>query len=661
MKKMYLSLICASVILNANETISLETIEVNEKTNVKTFKNVSSKELKSADLAEALSKNLSSISLVRRSAIANDIIVRGAKKDNINFLIDGAKIYGACPNRMDPSSSHVLSNSVENVEIIEGPFDVENFGSLSAVVKVKTKKIKEGFNAEIDLNAGSFSYKKASATVSGGNKNIKALLSISSESSNQYKDGDGNTLYEQVENSLALNDNKRYKQTNENKKAFEKKMLLSKLNINLDDKQELAFSYTANRSDEILYPSTPMDAIKDDSDIFTFKYKALNLAKYSDNLELSSYYSKVEHPMSTEYRESSDGMMGAMVNNTKSSIKGLKLKNIFTNSKTQYTLGLDSSIRNWQGFYSNDMNSYVGDSISSSDTKNKALFFKTKSNLDNFTLELASRVDNTSIEVKDSTLDDKDYKSLSGNIFLTYTKNSMKYFIGLGKAYRVPDARELYFKKSNNHIGNDNLNQVSNTELDIGFKRKSDESIYKGKLFYSSLKDYIAFNSSKTTNSFENINAYIYGFELSTLNYLNDDFFIDSSLTYLKGKKKEPLENQLNKNLAEIPPLKAKLSLNYEKNKQKFKILFLASKAWTNFDNENGEQYLPSYFITNLKYTNEMIKNTSITLGIDNLFDKSYASSNTYKDLTLMDTDSKDRMLLNEPGRYFYTNIKYKF
>ncbi|WP_293815956.1 TonB-dependent receptor plug domain-containing protein, partial [Thiolapillus sp.] len=88
---------------------------------------ISGKEVKSADLAEALAKKSASVSLVRRSGIANDIILRGQKKDNINILIDGGKIYGACPNRMDPPTSHILTNNIESVEITEGPYDVENF------------------------------------------------------------------------------------------------------------------------------------------------------------------------------------------------------------------------------------------------------------------------------------------------------------------------------------------------------------------------------------------------------------------------------------------------------------------------------------------------------------------------------------------------------
>ncbi|HIE55402.1 MAG TPA: TonB-dependent receptor, partial [Chromatiaceae bacterium] len=112
---------------------------------------VSARYVESADLAEGLFKNIAGVSLVRRSGIANDVILRGQKKDNINILVDGAKIYGACPNRMDPPTSHVVNSNIEAVEIIEGPYDVENFGTLSGAVTVTTREPERGFHGDVDL------------------------------------------------------------------------------------------------------------------------------------------------------------------------------------------------------------------------------------------------------------------------------------------------------------------------------------------------------------------------------------------------------------------------------------------------------------------------------------------------------------------------------
>jgi len=174
-------------------TISVEGTEISD---------VSGEEIKSADVAEALTKKVPSVSLIRRSGIANDIVVRGQNKDNINIVIDNAKIYGACPNRMDPPTSHILTNNIESIDIVEGPYDVENFGTLSASVKIKTKKPEQDLHGEISANAGRWNYKKMAATFSGGNEKVRALVSLSKESGGQFRDGDGNNFDQQIRKSI---------------------------------------------------------------------------------------------------------------------------------------------------------------------------------------------------------------------------------------------------------------------------------------------------------------------------------------------------------------------------------------------------------------------------------------------------------------------------
>ena len=55
------------------------------------------------DKGEAL-KQVEGISYVHKGAIANDVVLRGFQKDNINVLVDGVRLHGACPSRMDPPS-----------------------------------------------------------------------------------------------------------------------------------------------------------------------------------------------------------------------------------------------------------------------------------------------------------------------------------------------------------------------------------------------------------------------------------------------------------------------------------------------------------------------------------------------------------------------------
>ncbi len=636
--------------------------------------NVSGEDLKSADLAEALTKAVPSITIQRRSGIANDIILRGQRKDDINVIIDGGKIYGACPNRMDPPTSHVITNNIKDVEVIEGPYDVEDFGTLSGAVKVTTNQPSKDLHGNVNLNIGSWGYKKGSAFISGGNDKIKVLVGASTEKSKQYKDGDGHTLAEQLKLTNPTS-SANYKPSEFDRDAYQKTSFMGKAYINLADNQELRLSYTGNRSDNILYPSTPMDAISDDSDLYNIQYILKNISPYSDKLSFEYYYSTVDHPMTTQYRLSSNGPAGTVANVMSSTIYGGKINNKFHIDDLKLEYGLDASKRNWDGryykFYTTNPVS-LNKSIPDVDTTNIGIYAKAKKSYGKFDIESGLRYDHTKIEpgTLDSGATDpsKSYNDLSGYIFTYYHQNeSLKYFLGLGKSIRVPDAKESHDRGKDLTgatdgllIGNPNLNETKNYEVDLGLEGNYDNLTSKVKLFYSRLKDFIVYNA--TDKQYQNTDAKIYGFELSGTYFATDSLYFDYGVAYQRGKKDHPLANQSDTDLPSIPPVKANFAVNYDYDESlSLKAEVIASGKWTKYDSDNGEQQINGWGVVNLKASKEFKNGFGVTLGIDNLFDKTYAISNTYKDLTLISGSTGDVMLLNEPGRYFYVNLSYKF
>jgi iron complex outermembrane receptor protein len=652
------------------EQIELGTIDVEAKAGTEVIKDVSGEDIKSADLAEALFKQSASVSLSRRSGVANDITIRGQRKDNINVTIDGAKVCGACPNRMDPPISHVLTNNVDFIEINEGPFNVEDFGVLSADIKVHTIKPKENFEGEVNLGIGSFGYKKGAFSLSGGTENVRFLLSGSTETSDQYEDGNGDDFVGQIARQIATGTvpaSTQYQTKYQDRDAYKKKTLMAKIFWDITDTQELRLSYTANRSDNVLYPSSKMDALYDDSDIYNLEYIVKDLGRYSKELSLQVYQSEVEHPMSTKYRNM--GAMNYMTHALTTKMQGIKIKNSFDLNNHTITAGVDYSLRNWDGgYYKNDnpLPTAKFHSIWDIDTKNRALFLKDEIALGKVKLDLGLRYDNTEVTSANPTQQSNDYDELNGYIFGTYQADrDTKYFAGFGKSSRVPDGKELYWMGSKgNSIGTLDLKHTINYELDMGVQIQFDNASIKTKVFYSKLKDYIAYNaSSSKVNNYENVDATVYGFELSGTYIATDSLYFDYGFAYQRGTKDDPLTRQTGTNLPDIAPLKANLAVNYEYDETLvLRAEVLTADSWSNFDAENGEQVLDAYAVLNLKGTKNFGKNFEFTVGVNNVLDKTYAVSNTYKDLILLPTlGNNEVMLLNEPGRYVYANIKYTF
>ncbi len=669
------------------QDVDLQKVVIEEDIGTISVKNISHEEIKSADIAEAISKNVPSASLVRRSGIANDIILRGQKRDNINIIVDGTKTCGACVNRMDPPTSHIVTQVVDRIDISEGPFDVENFGTLSGLVNITTKEPESGFGGEIDLNMGSFGYKKGALTLHGGNDKIKALLTLSTESSDQYEDGNGDDFAQQLKRATTgtTSAGTQYQEKYENMDAYTKSVLMGKIFAHITDNQTLKLSYTGNRSDDVLYPSSKMDAIWDDSDIYNLEYEVENISRYSKMLSFQYYNSQVDHPMSIKYRKSAL-KSGNITNHLSTEMEGFKLKNSFDIGRNHLTLGLDTSTRNWDGTYYKDIKGApmrfpstspaageIKHSINDGETINSAIFLKSNIMINNLKLESGLRYDDTSVE-NSGGAQNNDYQALSANIFATLKMDeSLRYFVGVGKSSRVPDTRELYFLSSmatspTMLVGTPTLDQTTNYEIDLGFEKVYENFSIKTKLFYSMLEDYIYLNANKKTNVFENIDATIYGAELSGAYIATDSFYINYGVAYKRGEKDKPLEGQTDKDLAEISPLKANIGFNYDYDDTlSAKLDITAVSDWEDFDSDNGEQALDGYTTLDLKVQKSFDNGIALTLGVDNLLDETYTTTNTYKDLTLITTSTStdvsvdNVMLMNEPGRYFYLNASYKF
>ena len=620
-----------------------------------TLTDVAQKAKTSADVADALSQGVPSVDMSRRSGIANDILIRGQKRDNISVEVDGTKVYGACPNRMDPPVSHVLANQIKTIEVTEGPYDVTNYGTMSGGVKITTKEPSKEPKGEINIGFGAWNYKKFGATVTGGNDIVRLLLTASRESSDQYKDGDGQTLAEQAKSSSAP-----YKVQYEDMQAYTKQSVMAKAFVKTAQNQELRLSTTANRSDNVLYPNSPMDAISDDSNIYSVAYNIKNISDRYKNINLEYYYSDVDHPMSSQYRKVAKNI----TNHMQTTMQGVKLKNNFYIDNYKLLVGLDTSKRTWKGAYSKNSNgAFLGNSIDNALTTNAALFATLEKNYAAFNVKIGARYDHSKVQDDNAAHQSNTYDALNANIFMNYALNGEnRLFAGIGQASRVPDGRELYFMKAGKTVGTPDLKQTTNQELDVGYETNRDTFDFKVKLFYSMLSNYIYINADKTINAFANIDATVYGTELSSTYYVNDDITLDMIASYKRGQKQKALAGQSDKDLADIAPLRGSLALNYEyANNSLATIAVEGSDAWSHYDADNGEQALAGWSVLNMKIKHALNRKFNITLGVNNLFDVTYAKSNTYTDLTLITTGGGDKLLLNEPGRYLYTNLDFRF
>jgi iron complex outermembrane receptor protein len=184
-------------------------------------------------------------------------------------------------------------------------------------------------------------------------------------------------------------------------------------------------------------------------------------------------------------------------------------------------------------------------------------------------------------------------------------------------------------------------------------------------LFYSRLTDFIVVHSQARINSvpgvtnpaarsYENVAAKIYGGELSYSVGITRAILFLGGLSYARGiKEPRPALGILDRNLAEMPPMKSRTALRWGTKVFFAEAELAAVPGQDRVDTDLGEERTAGYALLNLKggiHTSKL----SLTAGIDNLFNRFY-----YEHLSFQRDPFRLGVKVPEPGRSFYVNVSY--
>ena len=194
------------------------------------------------DVGEALA-SMAGVWKVRRAGIASDVVLRGYQGENVSVLIDGMRLYGACPNNMDHTSFHVDFAEVDHVDVAKGPFEMKNQGGLGGAVNIVTRRPGPGFHVTPRLAAGLFGYVNPSLAASFGTDRLAVLGGYSYRASDVYRDGDGRPFTEGVN----------YKATAASERAFEVNTAWGRVDVSPSPVHAAQLSYTWQDAGLILY------------------------------------------------------------------------------------------------------------------------------------------------------------------------------------------------------------------------------------------------------------------------------------------------------------------------------------------------------------------------------------------------------------------------
>jgi iron complex outermembrane receptor protein len=77
---------------------------------------------------------------IQRGNFAWEPVIRGLSGAQVGLVIDGIKVFGACVDRMDPTSAYVEVENLEKLELSKGGFDLNNASQIGGSVNLVTEK-----------------------------------------------------------------------------------------------------------------------------------------------------------------------------------------------------------------------------------------------------------------------------------------------------------------------------------------------------------------------------------------------------------------------------------------------------------------------------------------------------------------------------------------
>jgi iron complex outermembrane receptor protein len=609
------------------------------------------KESPAVDIGAAL-RQVGGMDYVRKGAIANDVVLRGLQKDNINLFLDGVRLHGACPSRMDPPAFHFDFAEVEQINIIKGPYDLTNPGGIGGMINAVSKKPDQGFGANLNLTYGSYDMANASGTASYGTDQYDALLGYAFKYSLPPRSGNGERITE-IYPSTSMN---RYKEHVINSKAYEINTGWTKLGWNPTSNSRTTLSYSYQDAEHVLYPYLTMDADFDKTHDVNWSYRIQDITPLVREIELQSYWNKVDHLMDDRFRESSAGKKRyySMQSDASSHVYGPKIKGTLAVGPGLLTTGIDYYNRNWDIVNRMAMSGYKNTAMIPDVFTDNVGFFAGYELpfVKNVMVKGGARIDRTWIGATKKTnkpSEHTDFTEVGGNIQLIWTPiEHLEVYGGFGSAVRPPDAQELYINSAKQQ-GNPFLDPPRNNEGDVAVKYATDRFFVKASAFNSSITDYINLYQKGTTRSFKNIHANIWGGELASQFSLPHNLFLKGTFSYNHGQNLSG-----NRPLSEMPPFRGVTALRYDVDSWFVEVAENFAARQSRVDRDLQEQPSASWVTTDLK-AGFHYKSLSVYGGVYNILDRFYYSYLSY----LRDPFASGERV-PENGRNFYVTLEYK-
>jgi len=658
------------VVGNATTDPVFSTVSINNAERVAQPKNV-------AELFESIN----GISTIKRGSYAMDPSFRAAQYDQLNVMYDGGtKAENACPNRMDPITTHVAPEEVSKIEIIKGPYSVRYGATFGGIINMVTDKpssedfgLHGGVSAGYETNGNSF---VTMANLQKITEKYDFVGNFGYRDYGNYEDGAGTEI----------------------PSSFRSTDYGLKFGYNFSDKERIKASWRQSFGRDVQHAGLPMDTEYDNSSILSLDYN-LHVGKFLKKVNVKAYYSYVDHLMTNFDRPSF--MMTEASSPVEATTIGGKAEFVLNPSnKLKIFTGIDNlyvgkdGVRNrlvkvmngnplpmpmefvdkvWQDSYINDM----------------GLFAEAKWLINSSTIFTGGiRYDLVISDIQDPEedfaemyeLEKQTEHNVSGTVSVKkIVSDNLTFEAAYGRGVRSAGLTERYINHFNvgqdpyEYIGNPNLKAEVNNQFEIGFKGFVDlkkgfnKFSYDGSFYYSIFENLIVAQIDESLTRkfnpmmepvhpkvYRNIDeAYKTGFEIMAQIDFLDNFYFKTEIAYVYTENKD-----FDEAIPLTPPLTTRLFLGYEKGKFWINGQYNIVAEQDNIAETFGETITPSWQTFDIRSGFNLIENLTLGVAVLNVFDEEYHNHLNFSYINQADFT---RAPINDPRRNFTAFVQYKF
>ena len=610
--------------------------------------------------------------------------IRGLSMGRTLVLIDGDRESNNIWRQTDPMAPIIDVGQIERIEVIKGPSSVL-YGSdaLGGVVNIITRMPNYAFEDKWTFN-NVFNTLYSSVNdgwygrygISGGGNGFDFLLAVSGRDNDNYKAGGG----EEVNNSQFEN------------QAFDFKSRYVPSENHL-------FGVTArvNNIDDMgvtFKPDSPyFHYTKYDNQSYKLTYDGKEIGAL-DSLHFKTFYTKQERDVDAKVLSSQKPLYTFKKNHADSDSAGANIHS-FTNigaahrllTGASYSHETSSSSETLQMFAkkNNKIQKQIAfEPIPDADTDLYGIFTQDEIFLgDAFTLTLGLRYDYIEMSSADLPFDivtftptgqkrkldiihvsDEDFDAVTYNAGLLYELTPEVHLTAnASSGFRAPTVMELYairWGAKSVYWGNPELNPERSYNIDLGTKFNAQSFRGMFNVYYNRVEDFIERRifpkeiwMGKPKEKYLNItDAELYGFEVSAEYDLLSWLTIFGNLAHVQGKDRDTDDYLYN-----IPPLNGLTGIRFHTDRGNRQYWLELEGQF--YDKQNntapGEEETDGYALCNIRSgvklpVSTLIDNLTLTLNIENLFDKKYREH-----LKVKDTSS------NAPGLNIMVGLKVDF